>query len=46
MKDEPGDNLIRKIKVTLYPKEDVGKFLEEKKINNLIKKLRICLISN
>jgi HSP90 family molecular chaperone len=40
-KDESGDNIIREINVTLYLKGDFVEFLEEKKINDLIKKLRI-----
>jgi HSP90 family molecular chaperone len=46
MKDESGNNLISETKVTLYLKEDLGEFLEEKKINDLIEKIIICLISN
>jgi HSP90 family molecular chaperone len=37
-KDESYDNFISETKVTLYLEEDLGEFLEEKKINNLIKK--------
>jgi HSP90 family molecular chaperone len=37
-KNESGDNLIRETKVTLYLKKDLGEFLEEKKISDLIKK--------
>jgi HSP90 family molecular chaperone len=43
-KDESGDSLIRETKVALYLKEDHGEFLEEKKINDLIKKIRIFLM--
>jgi HSP90 family molecular chaperone len=38
MKDGSDDNLIREAKVTLYLKEDIGEFIKEKKINDLIKK--------
>jgi molecular chaperone HtpG len=37
-KDESIDNFIRGTTVTLYLKEDLGEFLEEKKIKDLIKK--------
>jgi HSP90 family molecular chaperone len=40
MKDESGDDLINGTKVTLYLKEYLGEFLEEKKINDTIKKIR------
>jgi HSP90 family molecular chaperone len=45
-KDKSDDNLICEEKVTIYLKEDLEEFLEEKKINDLIKKFRICFISN
>jgi HSP90 family molecular chaperone len=40
-KDEPSNNLIREVKVTLYLKEDFEEFLEEKKIKDLIKNIQI-----
>jgi HSP90 family molecular chaperone len=45
IKDESDDNLICEIKVSLYLKEDLKEFLEEKKIDVMIKKFRIFLIS-
>jgi HSP90 family molecular chaperone len=39
MDDESGYNLIIETNVALYLKEDPGKFLEEKKINDLIKQI-------
>jgi HSP90 family molecular chaperone len=40
-KDESSDNLIFEIMVAFYLKKDLEEFLEEKKINDLIKKFRI-----
>jgi molecular chaperone HtpG len=37
-KDTSGEDLIRGTKVTLYLKEDLSEFLEEKKLKDLIKK--------